>query len=359
MKKYLSTVIILVLLILISANPVFASSKYGTKAYSMGGAFTAIADDASAVYWNPAGLTQNSLVGIQVSGGGQMDREDIEDIADFIDTVEELSDSSNPTLADLEKIKLPNNTTANVNGIAALNLSKIGVAGVFDSQFTFRGEKKTYIDPDTGDEYSVPEGTANNYLTGQGIVGLGTKIIDPPVLGSLSVGVSGKYLYARHDQAETTYDEIENKVIADYNGGKNDNGIGADIGALATLTDTDVLNIKAGATVKNIVNTMDTEVEALEQKTTIGAGATLKFPLIEAFSARVAADLEMPKNAKNIRRIGAEGTIGVFSVRAGAYESDSIDTVYTGGVGFNLPFIDFNLALDSEDYISASGTFNF
>jgi len=30
----------------------------GARAISMGGAFTAVANDASAVYWNPTGLTQ-------------------------------------------------------------------------------------------------------------------------------------------------------------------------------------------------------------------------------------------------------------------------------------------------------------
>jgi long-subunit fatty acid transport protein len=33
----------------------------------MGGAFTAIADDASAAYWNPAGLSQISSYEISVS----------------------------------------------------------------------------------------------------------------------------------------------------------------------------------------------------------------------------------------------------------------------------------------------------
>ena len=37
----------------------------GTRAQGMGGAFVAVADDASAVYWNPAGLAIGPLAGLQ------------------------------------------------------------------------------------------------------------------------------------------------------------------------------------------------------------------------------------------------------------------------------------------------------
>ncbi len=40
----------------------------GARAMSMSGAFTAVADDASAVYWNPAGLAQLTDNQIFLSG---------------------------------------------------------------------------------------------------------------------------------------------------------------------------------------------------------------------------------------------------------------------------------------------------
>ena len=41
----------------------------GTRAEGMGGAFVAIADDASAVYWNPAGIATGATFDFQVSKG--------------------------------------------------------------------------------------------------------------------------------------------------------------------------------------------------------------------------------------------------------------------------------------------------
>jgi len=38
----------------------FQLNEHGAKPMGMGGAFTAIANDASAIYWNGAGLTWNA-----------------------------------------------------------------------------------------------------------------------------------------------------------------------------------------------------------------------------------------------------------------------------------------------------------
>ncbi|RPI55789.1 MAG: hypothetical protein EHM55_06775 [Acidobacteria bacterium] len=56
---------------LVSAFPVTAPAQtfggIGTRAEGMGGAFIAVADDASAVYWNPAGIATGATFDLQVS----------------------------------------------------------------------------------------------------------------------------------------------------------------------------------------------------------------------------------------------------------------------------------------------------
>src|SRR6187399_1601044 len=51
----------------------------GTRAAGMAGAFVAVADDASAVYWNPAGIATGTLVSAVIDfGQGQTGKEPIQ-----------------------------------------------------------------------------------------------------------------------------------------------------------------------------------------------------------------------------------------------------------------------------------------
>ena len=78
MKKYLASVFILTLVVCGSANAqvsgltktglsaaTFLSIEVGPRSKAMGGAFVGVADDVSAIYWNPACLAKlpyNSLM---------------------------------------------------------------------------------------------------------------------------------------------------------------------------------------------------------------------------------------------------------------------------------------------------------
>jgi hypothetical protein len=58
---------------LLLLNPISAHAQVlggvGTRAEGMGGAFVAVADDASAVYWNPAGIATGATFDLQVAKG--------------------------------------------------------------------------------------------------------------------------------------------------------------------------------------------------------------------------------------------------------------------------------------------------
>lgn len=47
----------------------FALFEHGNRAMAMGGSFTAVADDPSAMYWNPAGMAFQNEKGVQVMNG--------------------------------------------------------------------------------------------------------------------------------------------------------------------------------------------------------------------------------------------------------------------------------------------------
>jgi len=47
-----------------------AQSSLGVRANGMGGAFVGVADDATAVYWNPAGLATGAIVSLNLELGG-------------------------------------------------------------------------------------------------------------------------------------------------------------------------------------------------------------------------------------------------------------------------------------------------
>ena len=59
----------LLLLVLLPASAFAqAEAPVGVRAAGMGGAFTAVADDASAAYWNPAGFASGSFISLVVDG---------------------------------------------------------------------------------------------------------------------------------------------------------------------------------------------------------------------------------------------------------------------------------------------------
>jgi hypothetical protein len=58
-----------VVLLLVTVELAAAQAPVGTRASGMAGAFVAVADDATAVYWNPAGVATGSIVSLAIDFG--------------------------------------------------------------------------------------------------------------------------------------------------------------------------------------------------------------------------------------------------------------------------------------------------
>ena len=61
--------LVALILALLGISP--ANAQVGTRASGMAGAYVGVADDATAVYWNPAGVATGSLVSVVIGAGGQ------------------------------------------------------------------------------------------------------------------------------------------------------------------------------------------------------------------------------------------------------------------------------------------------
>jgi len=58
MRRYAKLLVVGILVVIMGSKFAVAFTSPGTRALSMGGAFTAVADDMSCVFWNPAGLSK-------------------------------------------------------------------------------------------------------------------------------------------------------------------------------------------------------------------------------------------------------------------------------------------------------------
>ena len=67
--KTRNSFLLAVIIAMATVGSAWAQSQVGTRAAGMAGAFVAVADDASAVYWNPAGVASGSLVSAVVDFG--------------------------------------------------------------------------------------------------------------------------------------------------------------------------------------------------------------------------------------------------------------------------------------------------
>jgi hypothetical protein len=89
----------MVVILKMGAVPIFASSFkiLGTRPLGMGGAFVAVAEDAIAQYWNPAGFALQKGLDIQIPVGVSMETtqgliKEVDDLGDIAETVSEIMD---------------------------------------------------------------------------------------------------------------------------------------------------------------------------------------------------------------------------------------------------------------------------
>ena len=199
MKKIYTSLLVGLLIVTFSssvlANGQFVGDRFGPKAHGMGGAFTAVADDASAIYWNPAGLVRSGTLGVQTNFGASLSGLDaISAIA------EQDEDSYDKILEELEDI---DDVSLYLDGMASANFTNFGAGLIASNNFIAETETATY--EYEGFEEDYDRLTTSNKLLAEGVVSLGTELTSMPLnLGNLAVGANVKYLYGEFE--DTVYE---------------------------------------------------------------------------------------------------------------------------------------------------------
>jgi hypothetical protein len=176
----------------------------GPRAMGMGGAFVAVCDDATAVYWNPAALTQiKGFMDISLLAGAQATdnfSEDVEDLEGWFDD----HNLTTVTLSDLEDFKdiverfnrKDEGVFANANAGLSLATKWVALSSVALSQ----GKLATHADLDPSHFITKAGRTQNGTRADLGtLVTNNIALTGATTLGipNLALGVNAKYIMAR------------------------------------------------------------------------------------------------------------------------------------------------------------------
>lgn len=358
------SVSLVVLALLVIAAPVSAFDL-GARAMGMGGAYVALADDATAVYWNPAGLTQVKHVSVVPSVGFAGDGG--KDLMVFLDAI--------------------NNQEVPSEGVT-INLGASGLAGLATKRFAVSYMPMATVsggvtmpeppadplnlgDPDSVAAYTEYQRQLEEdgaYLNGQATLVNATVLSGaipiakaPFGLGELAVGANVKLLNGRGYQIPTDTPILTGDT--DWQGNMTAEGVGVDLGAQARFTKW----LKGGLVVRNAYNSLkwknndgsDAGLDAPDPS--YEAGVAIKAPIP---GMTIAADVERTTDTSGqaITRYKAgleQSLLGILTVRAGGYTNPGGKTVYTGGFGvglFRFARLEFAVASDLEDTYGLTGT---
>ena len=366
MKKILIPLITLFLIVFFTSASWGTSIGAGARAIGMGGAYTAVADDVYAPYWNPAGIVQTPHFGLTFGAGFQGDLEKLSNVE------KALSNSEMPDRNDM-------NQTYLLNGFLGFTTRYFALNGYGDFQLN------TIMD----DTQNVGVGTT---LTGEAY---GAATIAFLVGESLAIGVNFKSVTAAYGEAVLpTFPDIslaqsdpvklQNEVNAyiahvAYNTGT---GTACDIGTLLRLTPEVTLgfiahnlfaqiNSEKGSNTPYKLNyngdSSNPQLTLVEgSKTTYTHSIEIPKTYTLGISYRpfettlLAADVESITNTSNdqIRiHAGLEQTAlwDVIALRLGCFTNKGESMSYTVGMGFQLWVLGINAAYiknyDGQTYV--------
>ena len=317
--------------LLFSTSPVLAEFGIGTRSLGMGGAFTAVADDSTTVYWNPAGLanvTQFQLQppSIQVRTDSNLDWQDVLNNLPTNDT--ERMNLLKQLGSGVSSIDVSADFTVVANGLAVFT-QPVGRATLDASAVSFAGD------------YPVMGSRAT--IRGSGL--LYTGLSGARRVGSnSSIGVTLKAVRAQSYSETIEYTDPTGGTGVVAESEVRDTGVGMDLGYLLRMS----RQSSFGLVVRNLVRPSLGSMSP-DRTVTIGfAQRMMKGKLL------LSADVENAFGESNVN-VGMEVTAGRnCRLWAGVYQDKP-----TLGLGLDTMGgrLQFSLSPDNTSLMSGSLVF--
>lgn len=329
--RFLSCCAVVCALTAALAVPATAELGVGTRALGMGGAFTAIADDTSAPYWNPAGLAkvkrfQFQPPNIQVRIDANLDWKDV------LDNPPTDDDERINLLRELGSGKAKVEVSANLCIVSprfAVFVQPVGEAVLDASGVTFTGGY-----PTLGSQATI-RGTGYLYA------GFSTakKLKDGAALGVTVKSVRIKNYVETIEYTDATGGSA---TISETEEDKN--GLGVDVGYIRDVSP----NTSVGAVVRNLIRPSLGSVAPERQ---VNLGIAYRLP---RGNVLLAADVQDLFDSPNLN-LGAEFRAGKFvNLWGGIYERKP-----TLGLGLSILGAKLQFAYSPDNTSIMSGSLYF